>query len=203
MIKKKWLFVLSLFITITAPFLLADPQKDLQQRLNESKNFYAHFLQKVSRLDGTVIQEARGELWLKHPNLFDLHMMPDESRLISDGETLWFYNPMLEQVTANWLKNAVGNTPFMLIAYHDPKNWEKYQVEQKGDTFQLIPKIQTGDFKQFSINITPEGIINSFRVLEENQISEYVFQNQSKKPIASSKFTFTVPLKVTLDDQRQ
>ncbi|ASX26506.1 outer membrane lipoprotein chaperone LolA [Candidatus Williamhamiltonella defendens] len=203
MIKKKWLFILSLFITLSAPFVFADPQKDLQQRLNESKNFYAHFLQKVSRLDGTVIQEARGELWLKHPNLFDLHMMPDESRLISDGETLWFYNPMLEQVTANWLKNAVGNTPFMLIAYHDPKNWEKYQVEQKGDIFQLIPKIQTGDFKQFSINITPEGIINSFRVLEENQISEYVFQNQSKKPIASSKFTFTMPRKVTLDDQRK
>lgn len=202
--QKKWLFILSLFITIAAPFVFADPQKDLQNRLNESKNFYAHFLQKVSHLDGTVIQEARGELWLKHPNLFNWHIItPDESRLISDGKTLWFYNPMLEQVTANWLKNAVGNTPFMLIAYHDPKDWEKYQVEQKGDTFQVIPRIQTGDFKQFSINITPEGILNSFLVLEENQISEYVFQNQSRKPIALSTFTFTLPMKVTLDDQRQ
>ncbi|WP_158366593.1 outer membrane lipoprotein chaperone LolA [Candidatus Williamhamiltonella defendens] len=204
MIKKKWLFILSLFILLPAPFIFADPKKELQNRLNESQNFYAHFLQKVLRLDGTVIQKARGELWVKHPNLFNCRMItPDESRLISDGKTLWFYDPMLAQVTANWLKNAVGNTPFILVVYHNLKDWEKYQVEQKGNTFQLIPSIQTGDFKQFSINITPEGIFNSFRVLEENQINEYVFQKQSRKPIALSTFTFTVPMKVTLDDQRQ
>lgn len=205
MIKKKWRFIFSLFITLIAPFVSSDPQKNLQQRLNQSNSFYARFLQKVSRVDGTLIQEARGELWLKRPNLFNWHIItPDESRLISDGKTLWFYHPMLEQVTATWLKNAVNNTPFILITRNDPEDWKKYSVQQKGDTFELIPKIQMEDLKQFSINITPSGTLNSFKVArQEGQISEYLFQDQKKEPIASSKFIFTVPSKVTLDDQRQ
>lgn len=38
---------------------------------------------------------------MKRPNLFNWHMTsPDESVLVSDGQTLWFYNPFVEQVTA-------------------------------------------------------------------------------------------------------
>lgn len=38
---------------------------------------------------------------------FNWHMtQPDESILVSDGKTLWFYNPFVEQATATWLKDA-------------------------------------------------------------------------------------------------
>ena len=46
---------------------------------------------------------------------------PDESTLISDGKTLRFYNPFVEQVTATCLESATTNTPFMSIARNDSK----------------------------------------------------------------------------------
>lgn len=68
---------------------------------------------------------------------------PDESTLISDGKTLWFYNPFVEQVTATWLESATTNTPFMLIARNDSKEWQNYDVKQNGDRFELTLKQRT------------------------------------------------------------
>ncbi|MFH4294423.1 outer membrane lipoprotein chaperone LolA, partial [Acinetobacter baumannii] len=51
---------------------------------------------------------------------------PDESILVSDGKTLWFYNPFVEQATATWLKDATGKTPFMLIARNQPGELKHY-----------------------------------------------------------------------------
>ncbi len=49
----------------------------------------------------TPCRTGRGDLWVKRPNLFNWHMtQPDESVLVSDGKTLWFYNPFVEQATA-------------------------------------------------------------------------------------------------------
>ena len=64
----------------------------------------------------------------------------DESILVSDGKTLWFYNPFVEQATATWLKDATGNTPFMLIARNQSSDWQQYNIKQNGDDFVLTPK---------------------------------------------------------------
>lgn len=49
---------------------------------------------------GNAVQDGQGDLWVKRPNLFNWHMtQPDESILVSDGKTLWFYNPFVEQAT--------------------------------------------------------------------------------------------------------
>ncbi len=57
---------------------------------------------------------------------------PDESTLISDGKTLRFYNPFVEQVTATWLRECHNEYPFMLIARNDGKEWQNYDVKQNG-----------------------------------------------------------------------
>ncbi len=78
---------------------------------------------------------------------------PDESILVSDGKTLWFYNPFVEQATATWLKDATGNTPFMLIARNQSSDWQQYNIKQNGDDFVLTPKASNGNLKQFTINV--------------------------------------------------
>ena len=40
---------------------------------------------------------------------------PQETQIIADGKTLWYYDPFVQQVTAQWVKDAVNNTPFVLF----------------------------------------------------------------------------------------
>ncbi|MFT8210266.1 MAG: outer membrane lipoprotein chaperone LolA [Symbiopectobacterium sp.] len=190
---------------MTSSSVYADAASDLQSRLNKVNSFHATFTQKVTSAEGMAVQEGQGELWLKRPNLFNWKATaPDESVLISDGKTLWFYNPFVEQVTATWLKDATGNTPFMLITRNDASEWGQYNVRQQGDDFELTPKTAKGNLKQFAINVNATGTIKSFTATEQDgQRSSYTLKNQQNGAVDSSKFTFTPPKGVTLDDQRQ
>ena len=45
---------------------------------------------------------------LKRPNLFRMDTKsPQETQIIADGKTLWYYDPFVQQVTAQWVKDAV------------------------------------------------------------------------------------------------
>lgn len=202
---KKLLVACCLLSGLISTSVLADASTDLQGRLSKVNSFHANFSQKVTSSEGAAVQEGEGELWVKRPNLFNWHMTsPDESVLISDGETLWFYNPFVEQATATWLKNATGNTPFMLITRNNPDDWKQYNVKQKGDDFELTPKNASGNLKQFTITVTPAGTIKSFAAVEQDgQRSAYTLKGQQNSSADVSKFKFTLPKGVTLDDQRQ
>ncbi|MEG0279954.1 MAG: outer membrane lipoprotein chaperone LolA [Morganella sp. (in: enterobacteria)] len=183
----------------------ADTRSDLQTRLGKVNSFHANFSQKVTDADGALVQEGTGDLWVKRPNLFNWQMSPpDESVLVSDGKTLWFYNPFVEQATATRLKDATQNTPFMLITRNDPADWQQYMVSQHGDNFELKPKVNNGNLKVFTITVTPEGTIQQFAAVEQDgQKSTYQLKGQQSTDVNMSKFTFTLPEGVTLDDQRQ
>lgn len=202
---KKLLVACSLLSGFASTPMLADATQDLQNRLDKVNSFYANFSQTISSSNGDVVEQGVGELWIKRPNLFNWHMTsPDESVLISDGQTLWFYNPLVEQVTATWLKNATEKTPFMLITRNNANDWKEYQVKQKGDDFELAPKSSSSNLKQFTITVTHSGTIRSFAVVEQDgQRSTYVLKSQQDVSADSSKFTFIPIQGVTLDDQRQ
>ncbi|MEI2265151.1 outer membrane lipoprotein chaperone LolA [Erwinia sp. CGal63] len=185
--------------------VMADASSDLQQRLDKVTSFHASFQQKVTDGSGQSVQEGEGELWVKRPDLFNWHMTaPDESILISDGKTLWFYNPFVEQVSATWLKDATSNTPFMLIARNQRSDWKQYNISQLGDNFELTPKSADGNLKQFTINVSSNGTINQFSAVEQDgQRSSYTLKSQQNGAVSPDKFRFTPPKGVTLDDQRQ
>ncbi|MFB6434731.1 MAG: outer membrane lipoprotein chaperone LolA [Candidatus Malihini olakiniferum] len=190
---------------MTSSAVAANAASDLQNRLNKVRTFHAMFTQKVTTAEGIALQESQGELWLKRPNLFNWKTtMPDESILISDGKTLWFYNPFVEQVTATWVQDTIGNAPFMLISRNDARKWGEYNICQYGDNFELTPKTPKGNLHQFSINVNATGIITNFTATEQDgQRSNYTLTNQQTSAVDSSKFTFILPKGVLLDDQRQ
>ncbi|EFE93565.1 outer membrane lipoprotein chaperone LolA [Serratia odorifera] len=202
---KKLLVACCLLSGFASTSVLADAAQDLQTRLAKVNSFHASFTQTVTGGDGSAVQQGEGELWVKRPNLFNWHMTsPDESVLVSDGETLWFYNPFVEQVTATWLKSATGNTPFMLITRNSPSDWKQYNIKQKGDDFELTPKSSSGNLKQFAISVTNSGTIKSFAAVEQDgQRSAYALKSQQNTTVDAGKFKFTPPKGVTLDDQRQ
>ena len=201
---KKVIAVLSLVLAVFSSQVMADAASELKNRLAVVSTLHANFKQIVYSADNKVVQDGRGELWLKRPNLFRWHMTsPDESLLVSDGKTFWFYDPFVEQVTINLLSNVTDNTPFMLITRNSDTEWQKYTIKQKGDTFTLTPKTKSDDLKPFDITVNKDGMINTFVAKEsDGQRSVYQLSSHSSAAISADKFEFTVPKGVTVDDQR-
>ncbi|QIQ21893.1 outer membrane lipoprotein chaperone LolA [Zophobihabitans entericus] len=181
----------------------ADAKDTLQQRLAKMDGFYAQFKQTVKTADNQLVQEGKGEIWLTRPYYFNWLMTePDETEIISDGETVWVYTPMVEQVTATWFKDIVDNRFLLLLTDNESQVWNNYQVNRRQDQFDLIP---TDDSSQrFVITILPTGMISNFTIVEEDgQNSFYDLSHQKMGAVDAKKFQFTVPANVTLDDQRQ
>ena len=106
---KKLAITCALLSGMVVSQVWADAASDLKSRLDKVSSFHASFTQKVTDGSGNAVQDGQGDLWVKRPNLFNWHMtQPDESVLVSDGKTLWFYNPFVEQATATWLKDATS-----------------------------------------------------------------------------------------------
>ncbi len=194
--------LLTLFLSSAA---WADAASELRQRLSKVNVLSADYAQTVSSSDGKNVQQGSGTLKIKRPNLFRMdNKTPQENQIISDGKTLWFYDPFVEQVTANWVKDAVNNTPFVLLTSDDSSHWVQYNVEQKADTFTLKPKAKQSNIKQFDIRIDSEGVLRNFSTIEKDgQTNLYILRNITNQPLADGVFKFSVPKGVELDDQRQ
>jgi len=200
-----WFLGLNLFLcSLVITPIFAMTTQDLQIRLSKVNSFHATFSQRVTNAEGTIIQQGKGKLWIKRPNFFNWQMiLPDENVLISDGKTLWFYNPFIKQVTVTWLKDIINNTPFMLIMCNNPYDWQQYNIKQQDDNFKLTPKISNNNLKQFTITVTANGVIKVFSIIEQDgQKNTYFFKEQSNSIINANKFKFSLPKSVTLDDQR-
>ncbi|KLV09004.1 membrane protein [Photobacterium aquae] len=196
-------------VLVAAPLLwagqaLANPQQELSARLGKVNAFTADFKQTVISPDGDVLVEGDGDVAIKRPNLFRWNTKtPDENVLISDGRTLWYYSPFIEQVTAMWLNDATDQTPFVLLTRNSPSDWQNYNVSQTADTFTLTPKAGTSSAGKFVVTVDKGGEVRSFSVVEQDgQRSNFRFSSFARKAPAASAFTFTPPKGVELDDQR-
>lgn len=204
MIKKVLVSLL-----VAAPIFLssaawATPQLELSTRLSKVNSFSADFKQKVISPEGDLLVEGEGDVAIQRPNLFRWNtVMPDENLLISDGKTLWYYSPFIEQVTAMWLKDATEQTPFVLLTRNSSADWTKYNVAQTADTFTLTPKDRTSSMGKFVVTVAKSGEVRGFSVVEQDgQRSNFTFSKFSGKTLTRDLFTFTPPKGVELDDQR-
>ena len=196
---KKILVLLSLLISCSA---WADAKDVLQERLAKVDGFYAQFKQTVNTADHQLIQEGKGELWVKRPNLFNWQINePDNTSIISDGIDIWIYTPAVEQLTVMSLAQAVDNRLLLLIT--DPKShvWQDYQVKREQNHFTLQPVDKSQ--QSYKISVLPTGMIADFTIIEEDgQQSVYELSHQKQGGIGNQHFHFTAPEGVTLDDQR-
>ena len=201
-IRQK-LTALSLFAM--ASMAWANAYIELQNRLNKVSVLSADFAQTVMSANGSNVQQGNGKLRIKRPNLFRMDTKsPQETQIIADGKTLWFYDPFVEQVTANWVKDAVNNTPFVLLTSNDKSHWAQYTVEQKDDRFVLKPKAKNSNIKQFDIRIDSNGVLKGFSTIEKDgQSNQYILRNITNQNLDGSLFKFTVPKGIELDDQRK
>jgi len=190
------------------------PEKQaLMTKLAKLSFFKANFIQKILNESGDLLQQGAGKLAISKPNLIHWQTTePDETFIISNGETLWFYDPFIEQATAYNLAQSINNTPILLLTSNDEKLWQQYQVKQSADLFIITPLSKNSQIKSLTIRFsTQKAIVNQ----EPEQLSEFSFVDatgQISQIILSDfdvvnipdalLFDFTLPQGVRLEDKR-
>ncbi|KHT45825.1 outer membrane lipoprotein chaperone LolA [Vibrio sinaloensis] len=184
--------------------VLAAPKDELNQRLQQTEGFSADFTQQVTSPDGDLVMEGEGSVEISRPSLFRwTTTMPDENVLVSDGKSLWYYSPFIEQVSIYWQEQATEQTPFVLLTRNRQSDWENYNVSQQGDVFTLVPTTVDSNQGQFKLEIDAKGAVKGFSVIEQDgQQSAFKFANIDLTKPKAERFTFTIPQGVEVDDQR-
>jgi len=121
--RRQWLLAIASVLAVPTP-TLAQTQADglalLGQFLQATRGGRAQFTQQIS-LPAKPGQAARqrqssGTLEFQRPGRFRFsYKKPFEQILVADGQTLWLYDPDLQQVTARAQAQVLGSTPLALI----------------------------------------------------------------------------------------
>ena len=182
-------------------------KSNLIQKLAKLEYFTANFNQQVLDAEGNELQNALGTLAVKKPNLVHWKTAePDESLIVSDGDTLWFFDPFVEQVSAYLLEKALLNTPILLLTSSDPTLWQHYSVSSTDENNYLIhANDNNAQVKTLELRFKKNSnMLNSFTILDATgQLSLFKLSQFDQVTVPESAlFTFKIPEGVELDDQR-
>lgn len=111
----------ALLFAVTAGLCQADGLDGLESFVKSTRNGRADFTQVVTApgKDGQASKSktSSGTFEFLRPNRFRFqYKKPFEQTIVADGQTLWLYDPDLNQVTARKQAQSLGSTPAALIA---------------------------------------------------------------------------------------
>lgn len=178
---------------------------DLKLLLNALKTYKAQFKQLVVDGQGELLQESIGYLVLKQPNLMLWNVIePDENRLIADGETLWYVDPFVEQVTAVHQAQSVANNPVVLLTDPENDSWQDFDIRYINNEYVIEAIKPESHIARLVLNFDETGTLSGLRFTDrQEQKSELVFSDiQQNLAVSSDMFIFSLPEGFEMDDQR-
>ncbi len=201
MLKNAFKYSIVLFSVIFVGAAFArTPTQILQQQLSRFQTMTANFTQVVMSSDGVELQKSTGTMAISRPGRFRWQTLtPMKQEIITNGTTVWIYDPALQQVVIRKLNQSISQTPILLLTQtHDylEKSFNIRQIKNKkiSQWFSLTPKKSGEVFNQ---------VILAF---QNNQISQMQFSNQLGQQtiiklskvktgvlIPASQFTFKAP----------
>ena len=132
------------------------PAAQLKELLQPLKTLRADFSQRIYSADGYEIQNSQGEMHVARPGKLRWIIAPPiEQWLISDGNTLWLYDPDLEQVIIRPFQQSVADTPALLFGGGADQLEENYSVSvsdsEAGIAYVLKPLVSGGVYTQITL----------------------------------------------------
>lgn len=192
-------FSLILAILFTSVLSYADGIADLKTFIAQSRALSANFTQQIIDYNGKKIQTSTGTLYIKRPGKFHWHYQtPYFSEMIGDGQTVWLYDPELQQVTIKKMRDAIDHSPAALLAgnNHFEKNYTVKNLPNRNKTvwLQAIPKSADNHFQEIRIGLQNKCIESLELVDQLGQTTTITFEEVVLNPsIPSSKFIFVSP----------
>ena len=193
--------VLILLVMLATPWLaMADGIASLKKFYKETHAMRADFYQVVTDKRGQKIQEVYGQMQLQRPNKFRWdYKKPFEQQIISDGTSVWLYDPELAQVTVRSLSKALGASPAALLAGEDTldKNFKLVTAYRKGNLEWVSsnPKDSESGFNKISLGFKGESLQEMDMIDSFGHQTRIVFSHLQQNPVIDAQAFFFKPPK--------
>lgn len=176
----------------------------LQAKLATIDGFSADFIQRVIDSEGQVIANGEGQLTVEKPNKVNWHTTsPDETLIIANGETLWFYDPFIEQVSVYDFDQALANTPILLLSSNNETLWDGYRVIQVESSFVIESLNEQSHVKSLQLKFDNERLDQLLIFDATGQVSEITLAMRGSSASKATIYDFSIPEGTHIDDQRQ
>jgi outer membrane lipoprotein carrier protein len=173
-----------------------DDAKILVEKLSLVQSLSGLFTQHTYTNLDELISKANGKFSLQVPNKLNWQTFdPFPQSLISDGKTMWLYDPDLEQVTVSKITDQLENTPAIIFSGDFISLEKKYTVTQLNQNqFQLTPIADESLFKFIRIGFDHEQLVSLEMFDQMAQKTIYSFSETSVSVIDDeSVFEFLPP----------
>lgn len=188
---------------------LPAPVKRLQHFLDRVKTLEADFVQRIENSDSGLPSENSGHVMTAKPGRFRWdYRTPILQTIVSDGQTIWFHEPDLAQVTVS-KATRLDHTPAVLlssnIALQTLFTWKiSEDPVLKLPVVHLLP-IKEGSVTEIALVLHPDrDTLLKFTTHDSlGHISHFTFDNMRiNQTIAESHFQFKIPANVDIIEER-
>lgn len=193
--------LLLLAAVVAAPLACADDAaatRRVEGYLGQLATVRAQFRQDLMDADGRLVEHSQGTMSLARPGRFRWDYEKPASLIVSDGRTLWLYDPELEQVTVRRLGEALNQTPAMLLAGSAAVH-EGYAVRDAGEHeglqwVVLTPRQAVSDFSELKLGFAGTELRRMDFRSKLNQVTRITLERVEKNlKLDPALFTFTPP----------
>jgi outer membrane lipoprotein carrier protein len=167
--------------------------------LTEVVTLQGAFEQVLLDADGQVAERTTGTLEIQRPGRFRwTYQEPYEQWLVADGLNIWSYDVVLEQVTVKAQRDALSNTPALLLGGSvDALEQFEYQgsyVEETTHWVRLQPHNADSGFARVELGFL-DGMLHRMVFFDNLEQTTLVALHEVRvnEPIAPARFEFTVP----------
>ena len=158
---KRLITILALLAGFSAPLSADSARQQLERFSDGLESLQASFSQVVVDNENRVQDSSEGRVWLKRPDRFRWQYGGDFPELVvGDGEQIWIYDEMLEQVTVKSQAAAGMDSPLALLTQPGRLD-EAYEVRDAGATadaqlLELRSRSPEAEFERFLLGLADD-----------------------------------------------
>ena len=204
------LLTVALGILFAGSLWAATAAQQLTTQLGKYHSLKADFVQYLLDASGSRLQETTGFMMLSQPNQFFWQTEdPFAQTIVSNGESVWMYDPDFEQVTLQLLDTRTTATPALLLSGDNQAIGEQFNVRMTDNKdglqqFELRPKDPDSLYTYIRLYFM-HGDLQQMQLVDSlDQKTAMHFSNLVSNPtIDAGRFEFRVPQGSDVMDMRQ
>lgn len=177
------------------------PLERLDVLLRGISTLSADVVQLIVESDGGVLEESEIRMLLKKPDGFYWEtLLPFPELIVTDGRTLWNYQPDLEQVVIEDWDSSRSELAAQLLSGNIDSLSTDYTIEaitaadSEHQEFELIPREPDNVYRRITINFMNDELESIYLNSSSGQQTVWQFENVIRnQAIADASFTFIPP----------
>ena len=161
-------FLITLFSVFSFPhYLLAITLEQVQERYQEMQSFQGNFLQTTIVESEDRRASASGIIAYQRPGKMRWeYQEPDPQLIVTDGDTLWLYDPLLENVTIQELAAVTDGTAlaFLLGAGELTEDFTQRRMQKSlldpdksWEVLELVPNVEQSAIELLQLGVDRNG----------------------------------------------